>query len=55
MAGPLYSGDMDGTRVGDARDGRFDELHAEAKAALSYSANSLDAVIGNYRRHSSTS
>ncbi len=49
MAGPLYSGDMDGTRVGDARDGRFDELHAEAKAALSYSANSLDAVIGNYR------
>ena len=49
MAGPLYSGDMDGTRVGDARDGRFDELHAEAKAALSYSANSLDAVIGHYR------
>ncbi len=49
MAGPLYSGDMDGTRVGDARDGRFDELHAEAKAALSYSANSLDAVIGQYR------
>jgi two-component system, NarL family, sensor histidine kinase DegS len=49
MAGPLYSGDMDGTRVGDARDGRFDELHAEAKAALSYSANSLDAVIGSYR------
>ncbi|HSS35246.1 MAG TPA: histidine kinase, partial [Patescibacteria group bacterium] len=40
---------MDGTRVGDARDGRFDELHAEAKAALSYSANSLDAVIGRYR------
>jgi two-component system sensor histidine kinase DegS len=40
---------MDGTRVGDARDGRFDELHAEAKAALSYSANSLDAVIGHYR------
>ena len=49
MSGPLYSGDMDGTRVGDARDGRFDELHAEAKAALSYSANSLDAVIGRYR------
>jgi two-component system sensor histidine kinase DegS len=40
---------MDGTRVGDARDGRFDELHAEAKAALSYSANSLAAVIGRYR------
>jgi len=49
MSGPLYSGDMDGTRVGDARDGRFDELHAEAKAALSHSANSLDAVIGRYR------
>jgi two-component system sensor histidine kinase DegS len=40
---------MDGTRVGDARDGRFDELHAEAKAALAYSANSLDAVAGHYR------
>ena len=49
MPRPLYSNDMDGTRVGDARDGRFDELHAEAKAALSYSANSLDAVIGRYR------
>ena len=49
MSGPLYSGDMDGTRVGDARDGRFDELHAEAKAALSYSANNLDDVIGQYR------
>ena len=51
MSGPLYSGDMDGTRVGDARDGRFDELHAEAKAALAYSANSLDAVAGHYRAH----
>jgi two-component system sensor histidine kinase DegS len=40
---------MDGTRVGDARDGHFDELHAEAKAALSFSANSLDAVIARYR------
>ena len=49
MPGPLYSGDMDGTRVGDARDGRFDELHAEAKAALAYAANSLDAVAGRYR------
>jgi two-component system sensor histidine kinase DegS len=49
MSGPLYSDDMDGTRVGDARDGRFDELHAEAKAALAYSANSLDAVAGRYR------
>ena len=49
MAGPLYSDDMDGTRVGEARDGRFDELHAEAKAALAYSANSLDAVAASYR------
>ena len=49
MPGPLYSGDMESTRVGDARDGRFDELHAEAKAALAYSANSLDAVAGSYR------
>jgi two-component system sensor histidine kinase DegS len=49
MSGPLYSGDMDGTRVGEARDGRFDELHAEAKAALAYSANSLDAVAASYR------
>ncbi len=49
MTGPLYSGDMDDTRDGDQRDGHFDELHAEAKAALSYSANSLDAVTGRYR------
>ncbi len=49
MAGPLYSGAMDATRVGEARDGRFDELHAEGKAALSYSANSLDAVVDAYR------
>jgi two-component system sensor histidine kinase DegS len=40
---------MDATRVGEARDGRFDELHAEGKAALSYSANSLDAVVDAYR------
>jgi two-component system, NarL family, sensor histidine kinase DegS len=49
MSGPLYSNDMDGTRVGDARDSRFDGLHAEGKAALTYSANSLDAVVGRYR------
>ncbi len=49
MAGPLYSSDMDGTRTPDARDGRFDELHAEAKAALSYTANSIAAVAGRYR------
>jgi two-component system sensor histidine kinase DegS len=40
---------MDGARVGDARDGRFDELHAEAKAALAHSANSLDEVTARYR------
>jgi two-component system sensor histidine kinase DegS len=49
MASPLYSGDMDGTRSGDARDGRFDELHAEAKAALGYTANTLDAIVERYR------
>ena len=49
MAGPLYSGEMDGTRMGEDRDGRFDELHAEAKAALGYSANTLDTVAARYR------
>jgi two-component system sensor histidine kinase DegS len=40
---------MDGTRIGDARDSRFDELHAEAKAALGYSANTIDTIAGRYR------
>lgn len=48
MTVPLYSGDMDGTRIGDARDSRFDELHAEAKAALGYTANTIDAIAERY-------
>jgi two-component system sensor histidine kinase DegS len=40
---------MDATRAGDARAGRFDELHAEAKAALTHSANRLDEVTARYR------
>jgi two-component system, NarL family, sensor histidine kinase DegS len=35
--------------MNDERDGRFDELHAEAKAALGYSANTLDAIAARYR------
>jgi len=35
--------------MSEGRDGRFDELHAEAKAALGYSANTLDAVAARYR------
>ena len=49
MASPLYSGDMDGTRLNDGRTGRFDELHAEAKAALGYAANTLDTIAQHYR------
>jgi two-component system sensor histidine kinase DegS len=33
----------------EGRDGRFDGLHAEAKAALTYSANSLRTVRDRYR------
>jgi signal transduction histidine kinase len=33
----------------EGRDGRFDGLHAEAKAALSHSANTLQSVRGRYR------
>jgi signal transduction histidine kinase len=49
MTGPLYSDDMDATRIDDARDARFDELQADAKAALSYSANTIDAIVERYR------
>jgi two-component system sensor histidine kinase DegS len=35
--------------AGDPRESRFDGLHAEAKAALGYSANSLRAVRDRYR------
>ena len=33
----------------DGRDGRFDGLHAEAKEALGYSANTLRAIRDRYR------
>ena len=34
---------------GEGRDGRFDGLHAEAKEALGYSANTLRAIRDRYR------
>jgi two-component system sensor histidine kinase DegS len=40
---------MDGTRA-EARDGRFDELHAEAKAAVGYAADSLRQLAERYRQ-----
>jgi two-component system sensor histidine kinase DegS len=41
---------MDTARSGtEGRDGRFDGLHAEAKAALGYTANSLRAIRDRYR------
>ena len=49
MVSPLYSGDMDGPRLNDLRTSRFDELHAEAKAALGYAANTLDSIAQHYR------
>lgn len=48
MNGPLYSTDMDGTRA-EARDGRIDELHAEAKAAVGYAADTVRQVADRYR------
>ncbi len=48
MSGPLYSADMDGTRA-EARDGRIDELHAEAKAAVGYAADTLRQIADRYR------
>ena len=49
MSAPLYSGDMDSTRA-EARDGRIDELHAEARAAVGYAADSLRQVAERYRQ-----
>jgi two-component system, NarL family, sensor histidine kinase DegS len=40
---------MDGTRA-EARDGRIDELHAEARAAVGYAADSLRQVTERYRQ-----
>jgi two-component system sensor histidine kinase DegS len=48
MSGPLYSPDMDGTRA-EARDGRIDELHAEAKAAVGYAADTVRQIADRYR------
>src|ERR1700690_880278 len=48
MSGPLYSAHMDGTRA-EARDGRIDELHAEAKAAVGYAADSVRQIADHYR------
>src|ERR1035437_7593013 len=49
MSGPLYSAHMDGTRA-EARDGRIDELHAEAKAAVGYAADSVRQIANHYRK-----
>ncbi len=49
MSSPLYSADMDGTRA-EARDGQFDELHAEAKAAVGYAADNLRQLAERYRQ-----
>src|SRR4029077_18548439 len=41
---------MDAAREGsELRSGRFDALHAEAKAALGYAGNILSGVRGRYR------
>jgi two-component system, NarL family, sensor histidine kinase DegS len=48
MSGPLYSPDMDATRA-EGRDGRIDELHAEAKAAVGYAADSVRQIADRYR------
>ncbi|HEY6056654.1 MAG TPA: sensor histidine kinase [Candidatus Limnocylindrales bacterium] len=51
MKGRPYTPEqMDATRPGtDSRDARFDGLHAEAKAALGYPANTLRAIRDRYR------
>jgi len=46
--GPLYSPDMDGTRA-EGWDGRIDELHAEAKAAVGYAADTVRRIANRYR------
>ena len=48
--GPYTQSPMEPARAGtDARDSRFDGLHAEAKAAVGYSANTLRSVRERYR------
>jgi signal transduction histidine kinase len=47
---PYTQKPMEPARAGtDARDSRFDGLHAEAKAAVGYSANTLRSVRERYR------
>ena len=47
---PYTQGSMEPARAGtDARDSRFDGLHAEAKAAVGYSANTLKGVRERFR------
>ena len=47
---PYTQRPMEPARAGtDARDSRFDGLHAEAKAAVGYSANTLRSVRERYR------
>ena len=47
---PYTQSPMEPARAGtDARDSRFDGLHAEAKAAVGYSANTLKSVRERYR------
>ena len=48
--GPYTPDFMEPGRAGtDGRDNRFDDLHAEAKAAVGYSANTLRGVRERYR------
>ena len=48
---PYTPGQMDAARAGaEPMSGRFDGLHAEAKAALAWSANTLRSVRDRYRQ-----
>ena len=50
MTTPILRSRWSAARAGtDARDSRFDGLHAEAKAAVGYSANTLRSVRERYR------
>ncbi len=50
MTDPYTPKPMEPARAGtDVRDSRFDGLHAEAKAAVGYSANTLRSVRERYR------
>src|SRR5215203_4985799 len=50
MRGPYTPKPMEAARAGtDAHDSRFEGLHAEASAAVGYSANTLRSVRERYR------